>query len=63
LRRREQVRRARPNLGSNPANLSKPKKLSPMDLFFLAWLGQIKQTLTIYKEDIRNRLEEYNPEK
>jgi hypothetical protein len=41
----------------------KPKKLSPMDLFFLAWLGQIKQTLTIYKEDIRNRLEEYNPEK
>ena len=27
------------------------------------WLGQIKQALTIYKEDIRNRLEEYNPEK
>ena len=28
-----------------------------------AWLGQIKQALTIYKEDIRNRLEEYHPEK
>ena len=27
------------------------------------WLGQIKQALIIYKEDIRNRLEEYNPEK
>ena len=26
------------------------------------WLGQIKQALTIYKEDIRNRLDNFNPE-
>ena len=26
------------------------------------WLGQIKQALTIYKEDIRQRLEDYDPE-
>ena len=26
------------------------------------WLGKIKQALTIYKEDIRQRLEDYDPE-
>ena len=27
------------------------------------WLEQIKQALTIYREDIRNRLKDFNPEK
>jgi len=40
------------------------KNESSRILFYsMNWLGKIKQALTIYKEDIRNRLEEYNPEK
>ena len=51
--------------GSNPAS---PKareeiKKQPYGLFSISsWLGKIKQALTIYKEDIRQRLEDYDPE-
>lgn len=31
-------------------------------LGYFLWLGKIKQALTIYKEDIRQRLEDYDPE-
>lgn len=39
-------------------------KIRALEGFYCAhaWLGKIKQALTIYKEDIRQRLEDFNPE-
>lgn len=44
------------------SQLQKNKKLSLSGFIFYFWLGKIKQALTIYKEDIRQRLEDYDPE-
>ena len=38
------------------------KKIGLKTCFCSSWLGKIKQALTIYKEDIRQRLEDYDPE-
>jgi hypothetical protein len=41
----------------------KNRSASASFFFLEIWLGQTKQALTIYREDIRNRLEDFNPEK
>ena len=42
------------------------QKIKPSRLILFGlhkkWLGKIKQALTTYKEDIRQRLEDFNPE-
>ena len=52
-------------LMAGPAGFARSK--TKTNLLFCAtlqrsWLGQIKQALTIYKEDIRNKLDNFNPE-
>ncbi|MBR2754009.1 hypothetical protein IKD82_02525 [Candidatus Saccharibacteria bacterium] len=50
---------------AGPAGFASSKartESSLFDVFVKKWLGQIKQALTIYKEDIRQRLREFNPE-
>ncbi len=47
---------------SQPKSFYKKNESSQILFRFIVWLGQIKQALTIYKEDIRQRLEDYNPE-
>lgn len=38
------------------------KRILADSFLFHEWLGKIKQALTIYKEDIRQQLEDYDPE-